>query len=454
VKSIRTRLLVMLLGATLALWLVAVALSYRDARAELGELFDAQLAESAKVILAQASHDARELRDADEARERFAHTLEHPYEQQLHFRIRDRRGRTLYESSEEALPESIGITRDGFADLTLHGERWRVLLLTDREAGLQIEMCQRSDVRSRLATAVARNMLLPIVVSLPLLAVLVWVATTRGIAPLEKMADGFLRRSPDDLRAIRADRLPSELVPLIAAINGLFDRLSERFEVERRFTADAAHELRTPLAAIRTQVQVAKAARDDAERDHALAQAVRAIDRTSHLTQQLLTLARVDRDSALAVQPVELGHVVRSVAAELAPYAIEKGITLEVAAGAEVFVPGNATLLATLSRNLLENAIRYCARGDEVGVAVDRGGVLRVVDTGPGIPPADRERVFDRFHRVVGSGESGSGLGLSIVRRIAELHGATVTLTEGEGGRGIRVEVRFPESAGSIPSPS
>lgn len=441
-RSIRSRLLVMLLGATLVLWLIAVALSYRDARQELGKLFDAQLSESAKVILAQASHDARELRDADEARERFAHTLEHPYEQQLHFRIRDRRGRTLYESSEEKLPESIGVSEDGFADLTLHGARWRVLLLTDREAGLRIEMCQRYDARSGLAAAVARNMLLPMIVSLPLLALLIWLATSRAVAPLERVADGFRKRRPDDLRPVPEERMPTELVPLIAALNGLFDRLKERFEIERRFTADAAHELRTPLAGIRTQVQVATAARNDAERAHALAQAVRAIDRTTHLTQQLLTLARVDRDAALDVAEVDLAQVARTVVAEIAPQAIDKGVALDVDADSRVAIQGNAALLATLVRNLLENSIRYCRRGDAIHVSVEPS-LLRVADSGPGIPAEERERVLDRFYRIAGSGESGSGLGLSIVQRIAELHGATVTLSEGTGGQGVRVDVRF-----------
>lgn len=441
-RSIRTRLLVMLLGATLVLWLVTIALSYRDAREELGKLFDAQLAESAKVILAQASHDPRELRDADEARERFAHTMEHPYEQQLHFRIRDRRGRTLYESSEETLPESIGVTSDGFADLTLHGERWRVLLLTDRNAGLQVEMCQRYDVRANLATAVARNMLLPMIVSLPLLALLIWIATSRGIAPLEKIADGFRTRRPDDLRPLRDERVPAELVPLIAALNGLFERLKERFEIERRFTADAAHELRTPLAGIKTHVQVAMAARNEAERTHALAQAVRAIDRTSHLTRQLLTLARVDRDATLDVVEVDLGQLVRSVVAELAPEAIDKGVALEAAAGSRVMIEGNSALLTTLVRNLVENAIRYCRRGDEVRVSVE-ASLLRVVDNGPGIPPSERERVLDRFYRIAGSAGSGSGLGLSIAQRIAELHGGRLLLTEGRNGRGVTAEVRF-----------
>jgi signal transduction histidine kinase len=234
---------------------------------------------------------------------------------------------------------------------------------------------------------------------------------------------------------------------LIAALNALFDRLRTSLEQERRFTADAAHELRTPLAAVKTQAQVALGATGEDERSRALGNVVAGTDRATRLVEQLLVLARLDPQKVLPHgQTVDLHELARQGVAELAPAAAAKGVEVSLAAGDAAPVAGDAVLLAVLLRNLLDNAVRYTPAGGEVEVSVRRttGGVsLAVVDNGPGIPEAERGRVFERFHRVLGSGEEGSGLGLSIVRRIADLHRASVSLDAGPGGRGLRVEVRF-----------
>jgi two-component system sensor histidine kinase QseC len=447
--SIRTRLLVLLLSVTAAVWAAVMLRSRTDARRELNGLFDAQLAQSAKVLLAQASHDVGELRNAERARERFAHTLEHPYEQRLHFQLRDRAGHVLYRSSS-GVPEPLATDGDGYYDRTLHGLRWRVLVLTDAQAGLQIETCQRYDVREQLAGAAAWNMTLPLLAALPLLATLIWIAVGEGIRPLARVEREFARRASDDLHPFGDADAPRELVPLVGALNGLLVRLDERFELERRFTADAAHELRTPLAAIRAQAQVATTAGRGADREHALRQIVRAVDRATHLVEQLLTLARLDpqRDMA-APEAVDLRNVATIVAGELAAAASGKQIDVRVEAKDGLTVSGDPALLSTLLCNLVENGIRYCGRGGSVRIVVTDHAV-EVVDDGPGIPAEEREHVFERFHRVLRAGPSGSGLGLSIVKRIADLHHASVTLGDGDGGRGLRVTVRFGGAAPAL----
>lgn len=459
--SIRGRLLILLLGATALLWLVATGLSYFDARHELNELFDAQMAESGRVLLMQAAHDLDEAVEhavPQPATERGE--IEHPYAQQLHVQIWDGRGRLVYQSSNDLPAEPVveGIT-NGFADRTLHGARWRVLVLTDPESELEIQICQNYDAREGLAREIARNMLVPLVVALPLLAAVIWFGTASGIRPLARLAGVLERRAPENLSPIDDAPRPRELEPVIASLNGLLARLRERFETERRFTADAAHELRTPLAALKTQAQVAVGARNGGEREHALAQIVRGTDRMTRLVQQLLTLARLDPDVAgEAAELVELREVARDVLAEFAPLGLEREVAMTLREGEPAPVRGSRELLATLVRNLVENALRHGGSGDavRVDVAAEAGAVrLVVLDSGPGIPSEERERVFDRFHRLEGSNHPGSGLGLSIVKRIAELHGASVTLDDGERG-GLRVTVRFPgvgpEQASIAPS--
>lgn len=455
--SIRSRLLLLLSIATVILWVVAVGMSYVDARRELNELFDAQLAESAEVLLMQARHDLRDDDEEGDAREApFDHGIDHPYAQQLHFQIFDRAGRLVYQSSDDLPSEPLvtGIPT-GYADRTLHGIRWRVAVLTDPKSGLQIQLCQRYDARQGVAGAIARNMFTPLAAALPILALLIWLATSRGIRPLRSFTTELQKRSPDRLDAVPDEALPAELGPVAAALNNLLDRLRTRLELERRFTADAAHELRTPLAGLKTQAQVALGARNEEERQRALSQIVRGTDRMTHLVEQLLTLARVDPAIEEGAGEIDLASIVRETVGSVAPLALERGVDLEVRAPEPTGVDANRALVSILVRNLVDNAVIYSRRGDRVLVTVGREGsdaVLQVIDSGPGMRAEERERAFDRFYRGSGSREQGSGLGLSIVKRIADLHHATITLSDAAGG-GLEATVRFRSgraAAGSI----
>jgi two-component system sensor histidine kinase QseC len=235
-------------------------------------------------------------------------------------------------------------------------------------------------------------------------------------------------------------------VPLVEGLNRLLARVSASLDNERRFTADAAHELRTPLAAIKTQAQVARGAATDDARLRALDNVVTGCDRAAHLVQQLLTLARLEPEQTRSRERCDLRDIAAATIAELAPAAIAKGVDIQLEDGVPVAVPCESALVGILMRNLIDNAVRYSLSGGVVRIEVVEtagGAEFSVADQGPGIAPEQREQVWERFYRVLGSGETGSGLGLSIVKRIADLHGAETTLGEGVGGKGTRVTVAF-----------
>jgi two-component system sensor histidine kinase QseC len=466
VVSIRARLLLLLLGATVLCWLVAITWSYVDARRELAELFDAQLAQAGRIVLERAADELGEDHGVElegELGDELGHTGEHPieespgsdhrYEQSLHFQIWSVDGRLLYQSTRD-LPRDpiVPLGARGFFDRELDGTRWRVLVLADPDEGIEAQICQRADLRASLAATVARNMLVPMGIALPVLGLLLWLATTAGIRPLHHLAAELSKRRVDDVAPLAAEPRPSELAPLAGALDGLLERLRRRLELERGFTADAAHELRTPLAALKTQAQVALGARTPEERAHALGQVVRGTDRLTHLVRQLLTLARLEPDAAQGFEEVDLELVIDEQLAALAQEATARGVRFVREGSGTIRVSGNRPLLATLVANLLENAVRHGRPGGEVRIELGRESdrvALRVVDDGPGIPEAERERVFDRFHRLPGRG-GGSGLGLSIVARIVEVHGGSITLGNGPQGRGLEVGIRLP---GAVASP-
>ncbi len=438
--SLRRRLLFLLSGTVLAAWLATAAFTYFDARKEIGEMLDAHLAQSAGLVAAQLEHEIDDDHGARLPRQ-------YKHERKIAFQVWDRKGRLRLRSA--SAPEvQLQNQSEGYGDAVIDGKRWRIFSRWDESRRYLVQVGERYELRDELAQSVASHLLHPLYFALPALALLIWLAVGAGLAPLAGVAREVSRRAPDNLVPLDASHAPREISPLIAALNALFDRLRTSLEQERRFTADAAHELRTPLAAVKTQAQVALGATGDAERGRALANVVSGTDRAAHLVEQLLVLARLDPQTALPPgQTVELHALAQQGVAEIAPAAAARGVEVGLAPGEAAPVAGDAVLLAVLLRNLLDNAVRYTPAGGEVEVAVritDAGVSLAVVDNGPGIAEAERGRVFERFHRVLGTGEEGSGLGLSIVSRIADLHRAGVSLGTGSDGRGLRVEVAFP----------
>jgi two-component system sensor histidine kinase QseC len=440
--SLKKRLLALALAAITLVWLGAAAFTYLDAREEFDEVLDAHLAQAASLLTAQASHEIDEI-ETDHA------PLLHKYSRRVAFQVWDK-GRELRLHSANAPQERMAGKERGFSDTTFDGHRWRVFSAWDESGEFLIQVAERSDVRDELARDIAGNLLRPLLISLPLLALLLWLAVLRGLRPLDRLAMEVGQREPDNLAPLDASSAPREVAPLIERLNRLFARIETSMRKERRFTADAAHELRTPVAAIKAQAQVARAASGDAERIRALDNAIRGCDRATHLIEQLLTLARVDMLERGAVEPCQLRDIAAEAIAELAPDALEKGVHLELLAeGDATTVHGNPGLLRVLLRNLLDNSIRHSPPGTavQVGVAHEPGvTLLSVSDNGPGIPEQERENVLERFYRPVGTQASGSGLGLSIVKRIAEVHNAALRIQPASESRGLRVTVSFRSS--------
>ena len=440
-NSLRLRLILLLSIGLGAAWAVAAWFSHVEARQEVDKLFDAQLAQSAQVLLGTTRHELHErIEHGDDVL-----PVSHEYEQKLVFQIWDENGLLMHSAAAPAT--ALGSTAPGYSEAIVDGQPWRVLTRWDARQEFMIQVAEPLAGRERLARHIALKMLLPSLLALPVLALLIWFAVGAGLRPLQQLKREVKQRAADRLEPIVMTGVPDEVAPLAQALNDLFARLQQAFESERRFTADAAHELRTPLAALKTQAQVALRATDATESRSALENVVRGVDRATRLTEQLLTLARVDPETAaMGHEPVELRSLAAGVLADLAPLAHAEQIDLALEEGPSCSVSGNPAQLAVLLRNLLDNAVRYTPAGGSVSVAVrDVGGItLEVRDTGPGIPEIERGQVLQRFYRVPGSGVEGSGLGLSIVSRIAELHGARLELSDNVNGHGLRVRVVFP----------
>lgn len=440
-SSLRLRLVLLLSLVLGTAWMVAAWFSYAEARHEVDKLFDAQLAQSAQVLLRTARHEHNERREHggdDEI------SVVHDYEQRLVFQIWGEGGLLL--RSETAPSEALADTVPGYGNVKINDRSWRVLTRWDKHHRVMIQIAEPQDGREKLARHIAIKMLLPTLLAMPVLALLVWFAVGAGLSPLQRLKSEVKQRTAERLEPVATAGVPDEVAPLAQALNDLFSRLQHAFEGERRFTADAAHELRTPLAALKVQAQVAMRSTDEGERKAALENVLRGVDRATHLLEQLLTLARIDPDTAAdGHEPVELRSLAAAVLADLAPLAHARQIELSLEAGPVGRLDGNPAQLTILLRNLLDNAVRYTPAGGNISVMVhEKNGVeLEVCDSGPGIAPDERERVLERFYRLPGSPSEGSGLGLSIVRRIAELHRASLCLDSGSNNHGLKVSVTF-----------
>ena len=452
-----------LLAGTVALLLTVLGaaawLGFDAGQDEAEELFDARLATSARVLAALLELDPRIHRAAKEeagdtspvivmlpstletAVHDAATPLGHHYETKIAFQVRDARGRLVMRSSS-APQAPYGPLEAGFSNQRFDGRGWRVFTLSAGE--LWFHAADSDEVRNELSGKIARATVAPLMVGIPLLLVLLALLTRYGLAPLAELARQIARREPGLTAPVALARTPPEVTPLVEALNRLLER-------ERRFTADAAHELRTPLAAIRVHAQNAARATSEAQRSASLARMMAAVDRSARLAAQMLAFrSATARPTPLPAQRASMRQVLEDALDEVSPAlkARSQKLTINTQPPVDdIVVRGEHEKLVSLARNLLDNAVRYAPEGSsiEVELRARPGAVeLSVADDGPGIPPEERSRVFEGYYRIPGTPGEGSGLGLAIVREIATQHGARIDLGEGRAGRGTRVTVTFP----------
>jgi two-component system sensor histidine kinase QseC len=436
--SLQGRLIVLVLGVVTIVWACAAAVIWIDAREELDELFDGHLAQAAALLVARSAH---EFEDDDAPVDT---PLLHRYAPKAAFQVWHEGRLAMRSSNAPAVPMSS--KRSGFATLPIDGRPWRVFATRGHERDIQVYVGEQLGSRQSVLYAIVRGMLVPMLIALPLLALAGWIAVRAGIAPLRRLSATLAQRAPHALEPVTYSGA-SELAPLVTALNGLLKRIGALLESERRFTADAAHELRTPIAAIRAQAQVAAAATDDAERRHALAATLSGCERAARLVDQLLMLARLEAGPEGSMRQVDLSALTRQVLADQAAHAVAQGQQLELDAPATAVVHGEEILLAVLVRNLVDNAIRYSGRASRVHVSVAQQGeetVLVVEDSGPGMGEEQRARLGERFFRSGSSEATGSGLGWSIIKRIVAAHGARLDVGRSPELGGLRVAVSWP----------
>lgn len=353
-------------------------------------------------------------------------------------------GIRIFESAAQAaLPQRAVL---GFSNVQARGTTYRVFSLAT--GALVIQVAQDMAARRRMAGTLALRTVGPIVLAAPLLMLVVWWVVSRSLAPVARVRRQVAARQADDLSPLSEGDLPEEVRPLVHELNLLFVRVRQAFEAQKHFVADAAHELRSPLAALKLQVQGLQRASDDATRELAVARLAAGIDRATRLVEQMLALARHEASAAAGAQPerVSLPEVARLAISDTVAAAQARDIDIGIAQADPATVQGQSEALRTLLRNLIDNAVKYTPPGGRVDIGIvagARGVELSVDDSGPGLPESERERVLDRFYRVGEAQAPGSGLGLAIVKSIADLHAATVSLDRSPLG-GLRVQVRFP----------
>lgn len=424
-RTIRRQLLVGLLGGALFCTLVAGVGTYFKVLEEASRLFDEQLRQLAATVPTRGAPSRAPGDETD-----------------MVVQVWNRSGKLSYASAQQHLPAAAELGY-GYVD----DGRWRVFVAM--RDGERVQVAQAILAREEVAAGLALRSLLPFVLVTPVLGLLIWFVVGNSLRPLRNLAEAVGARSPVALQPLTPDGQPPELLPVVTAVNELLNKLDQALSSQRAFVADAAHELRSPLTALKLQLALAERATGDEARAVSFAKLHERLERATHLVQQLLTSAR--QESASANRPrtrVGLLDLAQQCVADRFVHALDRGIDLGVApGGGEAVVDGYPDDLRILLGNLIENALRYTPPGGHVDVAVgsaDGHPFLQVSDTGPGIAPEERERVFDRFYRGEGNDSWGSGLGLSIVRSIADAHGAAVTLGGRAEGSGLVASVRFP----------
>lgn len=440
-RSIRKKLLLTLLGALLAAGFTTAAATYFSAQAEFNHFLDTHLKETAESLRESVvSSLARGIR-ADHLgvvsdTQSYNHIIVQVY---------DSTTNTVWvRQGHQHLPVADG---PGFSTEKLDGITWRSYSVA---AGpLIITVGQDTAIRTQLAASSAFRILQPLCFLLPFIAIAVWIVVGDGLAPLERTARSVARRSPTSLEPISTKGLPLEIAGLVNAINNLLERLKESLSAQQRFASDAAHELRTPLTALKLQIQLAQRAKTPEAREKCFDRLNEGINRATRLVQQLLTLARLDPDaSKQTLTTVKLDALAHSVVEDMAPISAQKNISISAQAQA-ASTEGMEDAIRLMMVNLTDNAIRYTPEGGriELRTYIDDHAlsVIEIADNGPGIAEEERQRVFDRFYRALGTKTSGTGLGLAIVKRIIDIHHGSISITDGLDNRGTTFVIKLPK---------
>jgi two-component system, OmpR family, sensor histidine kinase QseC len=449
-NSMRAKLLLILLLTTGAVWLSAAAWIYWSTQARVEQVLDARLREAARMVDSLITDHRIEIASAAEAIqgldvERIA---DEPYSHQLSCQIWSLAG-TLVGRSEAAPRERLASSDDGFSQSTVDGETWRVYTVLNVDRGVQVMVGDNLQVRRSLVNDVMTGTLLPMTLVLPIAGLLIWLSVQRGMRPLDSMAGLLGQRHADDLRPVDLPDAPGELRPALDAINGLFGRVAGAREREKSFTAFAAHELKTPLAGLKTQAQIALASDDAGIRRHALEQIAVGVDRSSRLVRQLLDLAAADANEDQKINSsVDAAAIIRDGIQSVENIAARCDVTIDVRGAADGVIACDRALATTALRNIVENGVLHSPAGGKVQIAISpsRQDVrFEVIDGGPGMSGEDLAHACERFYRGASRDAAGSGLGLAIVDTIMRRVGGRLTLANEKGG-GFRATLHFPKA--------
>ncbi|MEX3899817.1 HAMP domain-containing protein [Paraburkholderia sp. JPY432] len=457
--SIRRRLVLLVLASIALVWGGALVSSYRQATREVGLWEQARLAELAQMLalldsanlmtLANARIDLREEERNGEAGAN-NYDDDDTLPRDALFQVRSADGVVLAGSPQLHALAAWDLPlppASGSQDVMLVGELYHSFTLRETVLGHSVRVFEPANTRSDLVSEIASRIARPTLIALPVLAVLVWFSIGWSLAPLKVLSAALSSRDINRMEPVGIGRTPLEVRPLVDAINQMLARLQHALELERAFTADAAHELKTPLAAIKVQAQVALAEPDIGLQRLAMERVVQGVDRSARLAEQLLLLARLDVQEKLPTEPVKPAAIARDTLLANRRNAQQKHINVMLVGDMLAEIDAEPVLIGILLDNLLDNAIKYGRTGGNIEVAVrhaDEHVQLSVRDDGPGVEPDDLARLTNRFFRATGNQATGSGLGLSIVARIAEHFGASLQLGAGIGGQGLAVRVSFP----------
>jgi len=446
--SLRGRLLWFLLAAITMAALAQAMIAYRSALSDADQIFDYHMQQMAMSLRSSAT-----------LTNKAADTAADPENDDLVVQVWTPDGAQVFRSlSRAALPQRAVL---GFSNVKVNKTTYRVFSVQTSNQTVQI--AQDMAVRQRMAGTLALRTVGPIAVMAPVLMLVVWWVVSGSLAPVSRVKRQVAARQAEDLSPVSENDLPDEVLPLVQELNLLFARVRTAFEAQQHFVADAAHELRTPLAALKLQVLSLERAPDEAARKVAVSRVTAGIERATRLVEQLLVLARQESGGEeIRLEPVRLDELVKRVLGDMNGLAQARQIDLGLHHADQVLVAGQQDALVILLRNLIDNAIKYTPSGGTVdvdlrrSVAATKNGkpriLLSVEDSGPGIPPEERERVFSRFYRVPGSPAGGSGLGMAIVQSIAERHSATLSLDRSARLGGLKISVDFPETGKATPA--